>query len=142
LVAIASYLGAFEVNSYLIQNPPPDLGQLLAILPRLLGAFISGAIVLIVIGICVFLSGRVTLWFFERDPKLWRTIASMVAAACSGPIFYEASQILINPSLEYTNLVITIIASIILTVTAILTTNLLHRKYAKVFAGKNVKKRD
>jgi putative membrane protein len=140
LVAIASYLGAFEVNSYLIQNPPPDLGQLLAILPRLVGAFISGAIALIVIGICVFLSGRVTLWFFERDPKLWRTIASMVAAACSYPIFHEASQILINPSLEYTNLVIAIIASIVLTVTAVLTTNLLHRKYAKVFAGKNVKK--
>jgi len=139
LVAIGCYLGAFVANSYLIQNPPPDLGQWIAIFPRLVGEFISGAIALIVIGISVLLSGRVIRWFFERDPKLWRTIAIMVAVAVSYQIFYEASQILINPSLEYTNLVIAIIASIVLTVAAVLATNLLHRKYAKAFAGKDVK---
>jgi len=136
LAAIGCYLGAFVANSYTIQNPPPDFGQWLAIFPRLVGEFISGAIALIVIGISVLLSGRVIRWFFERDPKLWRTIAIMVAVACSYQIFYEASQILINPYLEYTNLVIAIIASIILTLIAVLATKLLHRKYAKVFAGK------
>jgi putative membrane protein len=139
LVGIGCYLGAFVANSYLIQNPPPDPGQWIAIFPRLMGEFISGAIALIVIGICILLSGRVIRWFFERDPKLWRTIAIMVAVAWSYKIFYEASQILINPSLEYTNLVIAIIASIVLTVIAVLVTNLLHRKYANFFAGKDVK---
>ena len=141
LVGIGGYLGAFVANSYIIQNPPPDPGQWIAILPRLVGEFISGAIALIVIGICVLLSGRVIRWFFERDPKLWRTIAIMVAVACSYKIFYDASQILINPSLEYTNLVIAIIASIALTMIAVLATKLLHKKYAKFFArkGKDVK---
>lgn len=136
LVGIGGYLGAFVANSYIIQNPPPDPGQWIAIFPRLVGEFISGAIALIVIGICVLLSGRVIRWFFERDPKLWRTIAIMVAVACSYKIFYEASQILINPSLEYTNLVIAIIASIVLTMIAVLATKLLHKKYGKFFAGK------
>jgi len=65
----------------------------------------------------------------------------MVAVACSYKIFYDASQILINPSLEYTNLVIAIIASIALTMIAVLATKLLHKKYAKFFArkGKDVK---
>jgi len=139
LVGIGCYLGAFVANSYIIQNPPPDFGQWLAIFPRLVGEFISGAIALIVIGISVLLSGRVIRWFFERDPKLWRTIAIMVAVACSYKIFYEASQILINPSLGYTNFVIAIIASVVLTLIAVLATNLLHRKYAKVFAGKDLK---
>jgi len=60
LVGIGGYLGAFVANSYIIQNPPPDPGQWIAILPRLVGEFISGAIALIVIGICVLLSGRET----------------------------------------------------------------------------------
>ena len=139
LVGIGCYLGAFVANSYLIQNPPPDPGQWIAIFPRLVGEFISGAIALVVIGICILLSGRVIRWFFERDPRMWRTIAIMVVVAWSYKIFYEASQILINPSLEYTNLVIAIIASIVLTVIAVLVTNLLHRKYANFFAGKDVK---
>ncbi len=139
LIAIGCYQGAFVANSYTIENPPLDPSQWIAIFPRLVGEFISGSIALIVIGICVLFSGRMIRWFLERDTRVLRTFVIVVACACSWLIFYEASQILINPSLEYTKLVIAIIASIILTVVAISVTSLLHRKYTRFFKEKDVK---
>ncbi|MFB0501590.1 MAG: DUF373 family protein [Candidatus Bathyarchaeia archaeon] len=138
LVAIGCYEGAFFANSYVTQNPSPDPSQWIAIFPRLVGEFISGSIALIVIGICVLLSGRMIRWFLERDTRVLRTFVIVVVCACSWRIFYEASQILINPSLEYTKLVIAIIASIILTVVAVSVTSLLHKKYARFFKEKDV----
>ncbi len=138
LVAIGCYEGAFFANSYVTQNPPPDPSQWIAIFPRLVGEFISGSIALVVIGICVLFSGRMIRWFLERDTRVLRTFVIVVVCACSWRIFYEASQILINPSLEYTNLVIAIVASIILTVVAVSVTSLLHRKYARFFKEKDV----
>jgi len=138
LIAIGSYQGAFIANSYTIQNPPPDPSQWVAIFPRLVGEFISGAIGLIVIGICVLFSGRMIRWFLERDSRMFRTIVIVVACGCSWLIFSQASQILINPSLDHTNLVIAIVASILLTVVAISVTSLLHRKYTRFFAEKDV----
>ncbi len=142
LVAIGCYQGAFVANSYTTQNPPPDPSQWIAIFPRLLGEFISGSIALIVIGICVLFSGRMIRWFLERDTRVLRAVVIVVACVCSWRIFYEASGILINPSLEYTNLVIAIVASIILTVVAVAVTNLLNRKYTRFFKGKDAKIED
>ncbi|UCE15285.1 MAG: DUF373 family protein [Candidatus Bathyarchaeota archaeon] len=139
LVAIGSYQGAHFANSYTMQNPPPNPSQWIAIVPRLVGEFISGSIALIVIGICVLFLGRMVRWFLERDSRVLRTVVIVVACACSWGIFYEASQILINPSLEYTTLVIAIVASIILTVVAVSVTSLLHRKYASFFMEKDGK---
>ena len=138
LVAIGCYEGAFFANSYILENPQPDPSQWIAIFPKLVGEFISGSIALIVIGICVLFSGRMIRWFLERDTRVLRTFVIVVVCACSWRIFYEASQILINPSLEYTKLVIAIIASIILTVVAVSVTSLLHRKYARFFKEKDV----
>jgi len=138
LIAIGCYQGAFVANSYTIQNPPPDPSQWIAIFPRLVGEFISGSIALIVIGICVLFSGRMIRGFLERDSRMLRTFVIMVACVCSWRILYEASQILINPSLEHTNLVIAIIVSIIITVVAVAVTSLLHRKYASFFMEKDV----
>ncbi len=138
LVAIGCYQGAFAANSYTTQNPPPDPSQWIAIFPRLVGEFISGSIALIVIGICVLFSGRMIRWFLERDTRVLRAVVIVVACVCSWRIFYEASGILINPSLEYTNLVIAIVASIILTVVAVAVTNLLNRKYTRFFMEKDV----
>jgi len=138
LFAIGCYRGAFIANSYTIENPPPDPSQWIAIVPRLVGEFISGSIGLIVVGICILFSGRMIRWFLERDSRLLRTSVIVVACVCSWRIFYEASQVLINPSLENTDLVIAIVASVILTVVAVSVTSLLHRKYAHFFMEKNV----
>lgn len=138
LLAIGCYQGAFTANMYVIQNPPPDPSQWIAIFPRLVGEFIAGSIGLIVIGICVLFSGRMIRWFLERDSRVLRTIVIVVACGCSYLIFNEASRILINPSLEHTSLVIAIVASILLTVVAISVTTLLHRRYAHFFVDKDV----
>jgi len=140
LVAIGCYQGAFIANLYTLQNPPPDPSQWIAIFPRLVGEFISGAIALIVIGICVLLAGRMIRWFLQRDFRVLRTSVIMVACACSWLIFHEASRILIDPSLEYTSLVVAIIASILLTLIAISMTMVFHRKYPHFFKEKDTKK--
>jgi len=137
LIGIGGYqAGAYIVNSILPPNPPIDFGWWIAILPLLVGWFIFRSIDLIVIGVCVLLSGRVIRWFFERDPRLLRTIAIVVAVAWSRQVFYEASQILIRPALAYDKLVFAIVVGILLTVASVLVTSLLHRKYTKFFREK------
>jgi hypothetical protein len=56
--------------------------------------------------------------------------------AWSSQIFYQASQILMSPSLKYDTLVFAIVVGIFLTVAAFLITLVLHRKYADFFREK------
>ena len=133
---VGCYLGGVNAANSIPQPPPPDFGQWLALLPKLVGQFILESITLLVIGVCVLLSGREIRWYFERDPRLWRTIVIVVVVVWSWPIFSQASQVLINPDFPYTGLVATIVIGIPLTVAAVLATFLLHRKYARFFREK------
>jgi len=135
---VGCYLGGVNAADSILQ-PPEDFGQWIALLPNLIGWFISGSIALIIVGICVLLSGRAIRQYFEHDPRLWRTIVIVVAVVWSWPMFYQASQILIYPEQAETytiGLVATIIIGIPLTVAAVLATFLLHRKYARFFREK------
>ena len=138
LIGIGCYkAGAFVAP--ILQPPPTDLGQWLALLPKLLGEFLSQSITLIVIGVCVLLTGRAIRWFFERDPRLLRTIVIMVTVAWSQQIFYQASRILVEPTMAYAlqwELVIAIIIGILLSVATFMITFFLHRKYAQFFGEK------
>lgn len=136
LVGIGFYQGLSETSAYVssLPNPPLLLGEWVGLLPKLAGWFIANSIILVVIGICVLLSGRAIRWFFERDNRLWRTIVIVVVVAWSFPVFKEASQILITPERNVFTLVFTIIIGIIWSVLAVLVTSLLHRKYADLFA--------
>jgi len=138
LIVVGCYLGAASVTNAVAEfDPiPTSVGQWFTHLNELSGWFISGSIALIAIGVCVLLSGRAIRWFFERDPRLWRTIVIVVVVAWSWPIFYQASQILINPAFPYTGLVVAIITGIPLTVAAVFVAFLLHRKYASFFREK------
>jgi len=135
LVGIGFYQGlsqtSIEISS--LQNPPLILSEWIALLPKLVGWFIAHSITLVVIGICVLLSGRAIRWFFERDNRLWRTIVVVVVIAWSSPVFYEASRLLVNPLLGYSKLVFTIVVSIVWSVLAVLITSLFHKKYASLF---------
>jgi putative membrane protein len=138
LIFVGGYLGMASTASAVAKfDPyPTNVEQWLAHLNDLLGWFIYGSIALIVIGVCVLLSGRAIRWFFERDPRLWRTVAIVVVVAWSWPIFNQASQILIDPTFPYTGLVIAIIAGLPLTVVAVLVSFLLRRRYARFFKEK------
>ena len=136
LVGIGFYQGLSQTSAEIssLPNPPLLLSEWMGLLPKLAGWFIANSITLVVIGICVLLSGRAIRWFFERDNRLWRTIVVVFVIAWSSPVFYEASQILINPQRGYGRLVFTIVVSIIWSVLAVLVTSLFHRKYADLFA--------
>lgn len=131
LVLVGCYLGGTSVADAVSELQPPY--EWLAHLPMLSGWFIFGSIALIITGICVLLSGRAIRWFFERDPRLWRTIVIVVLVAWSWSMFHQASQILIDPSYPSTGLVIAIIAGLPLTVITVFITFLLRRRYASFF---------
>ena len=133
LILVGGYLGGTAVADAL---PTIDSSQWFARLPRLIGEFLSGSILLIVIGVCVILSGRAIRLFFERDLRLWRTVVIVVVFAWSFTMFYQASQILINPEFSYAGLVVAIIIGIPLIVATVFTVFMLRRRYASFFIGK------
>ncbi|MGQ9461117.1 MAG: DUF373 family protein [Candidatus Bathyarchaeaceae archaeon] len=133
LIVVGCYLGGTAVADVL---PTIDSNQWPAYLPRLIGEFISEAILLMVIGVCVILSGRAIRWFFERDPRLWRTIVIVVVCAWSYTMFYQASRILVNPKFPYTGLVIAIVVGMPLILATISAVFILRRRYTRFFIGK------
>ena len=138
LMALGVYQGGFQASNVIgALSPAPRLPpEWLAVLPRILGEFLSQSIVLIAIGICVLLSGRAIRWFFEHDSRLFRTVVIVVVVGWSSQIFYEASLILITPTLAYERLVFGIVIGIFLTIAAFLITMALHRKYNSFFREK------
>jgi uncharacterized membrane protein len=138
LIAISCYQGAVSAANYLptMPNPPVIIGDWLGALPRLGGKFIEQSIAFIIFGVCILLGGRAIRWFFERDPRLLRTIVIVVAWSWSYQIFYQAARILIDPSLPFTQLAAAVLTGILLTVAAILITFLLHRRYNSFFREK------
>jgi len=137
-IGIGCYQGgayvAYNVSG--IQPPPANLAEWLALLPPIIGWFISGSITLIVIGACVILLGGAIRWFLERDTRLWRSIVVIVVTAWSRQILYEVSQILVHPGLPYGRLVTPIIIGVFLAMVSALTAFLLNRKYAHFFVEK------
>jgi putative membrane protein len=131
-VGIGFYLGLTEASNGLINFP--SIGDV----PVLLGKFISQATILIVIGVCVILSGRAIKWYFERDPRLLRTVAITAVVAWSSQIAGQASKILINPTAEYAGLVISIVIGILVGISSLLVAFLVHRKYAYFFKKEGV----
>ena len=139
LIGLGLYQGGFQVSNYIrplnLRLPQEWLG----VLPRILGEFLTQSIILVVIGICVLLSGRAIRWLVEHDSRLFRTVVIIAVVAWSSQIFYEASLILIAPALTYERLVFAIVIGIFLTVASFLITRVLHRKYHTFFREKETK---
>lgn len=129
-IVIGCYQGAVSIKPV-----PADLGGWISQLPRLIGSFVSGSIMLITIGVCVWLSGRATRWYFERDPRLLRTVVIVVVVAWSSQIFIESSQILIRPLEEFgwQKLVFSIVIGILLAIAAMLVIFVIRRQYGDFF---------
>jgi putative membrane protein len=140
IVVVSCYPGAIAATDSIaaLQPPPSDIWQWLSVLPLLAGKFIERSMAFIIFGVCILLGGRAIRWFFERDPRLLRTIVIIVACAWSWQIFYQASQILIDPSAAFIQLAAAALTGILLTVAAILITFLLHRRYAGFFKEKEL----
>jgi putative membrane protein len=141
LVALGLYQGGFRASGYIstITPWPSQPAEWLPYLPNILGNFLTQSIMLIVIGICVMLSGRAIRWFIERDNKLFRTVVIIAVVGWSSQIFYEASLILMTPALTYERLVFAIGIGIFLAIAFSFITLVLHRKYSSVFKDKETK---
>ncbi len=96
--SIGIFLGANGALSSL-ETIPTVLEEWISLLPMLTGQFIKQSIYLIVFGVCAALSGRAIKWYFERDIRLLRTLVAIVVIAWSSQIFWEASSILIDPTI-------------------------------------------
>jgi putative membrane protein len=128
LILVGGYLGATAVAS--IADPALDI---VAQIPSFIGYFVNDSAYFIALGLCVILSGRAIRWFFEHDLRFWRTVIIIVGVAWSSVTFVQASQILINPSSNYTPLVYAIIGGIPVIISTFLTALLLRRKYSGYF---------
>jgi len=116
-----------------------DVGAFIGVLPQLIGWFIQGSVFLIVIGVCVILTGRAIRWYFERDIRLLRTAAMIVVIAWSSQILEQTSQVLINPEeLLPTGLALSIFIGILLAIASFLIIFVIHRKHPDFFKGKKV----
>ena len=131
-VAIGVYLGVSEASTGLAAFPA------LGALPGVLGRFISEATVLVAIGVCVLLSGRAIKWYFERDPRLLRTVVIIAVVAWSSQIAEQAAQILINPASAYAGLVASTVVGIMVGISSLLLAFIAHRRYASFFKKKGI----
>jgi len=143
LIGIGSYQAAANISinwlSIMEEVLGPDvirpetLGKWLAVLPAIGGHFIQGSMDLIVIGVCVLLSGGAVRWFLGRDARFLRTLVIISVTIWLRQILYEASAILVNPKTPYGGLVAAIVAGVIWAAAASLTAFLAYKKYARFF---------
>ncbi|HYB68799.1 MAG TPA: DUF373 family protein [Candidatus Acidoferrales bacterium] len=104
----------------------------LSIMPKVTGLFISGAIFLIVVGICVALLGRAIRWYLERDARLLRNAALIVTVAWSTEIFLAASNLLTG-SAGSDRVVFAIIIGILIGIASVLVIFVLHHRAKEFF---------
>ncbi len=132
-LAVSIYSG----YSYTIGNTNPlpvDAGGWIGILPMAAGYFLKGAIDLIIVGLVTVLMGRGIRWYFEGDSRVLRNVALIVSVAWSRMIFDGASEVLINPSLGYANLVFYIIVGILIAIASVLVILIINRSARAFFA--------
>jgi putative membrane protein len=129
VIVLGVYLGVARAAAEF--TPQQDVMGYLTILPGLAGFFIGDAITLIVIGVCVTLSGRAIRWYLERDARLLRNCALIVTIGWSRQIFVSASDLLTGNS-GPERVVLAVIIGILIGIASVLITFVLHRR-AKAF---------
>ncbi len=92
-IVISIYLGIQNVYD----NPALDTHNLLDLLPEITAGFIKGMMALCIVGIILVLIGRSLMLYFERDPKLLRTIALIAEVAWSTMILNCVANLLLQP---------------------------------------------
>jgi len=128
VILVGGYLGGTTAA-----NVATSVDDAFSHIPRLIGEFLYASTYLIFIGMCVILSGRAVRWFFERDPRLWRTVVIVVGVAASSVMFVEASKILIDPTFGYDYLLFAIVGGISVIVFTVLTVIFLRKRYRGYF---------
>lgn len=127
-MAIGIYLGWDTITGLGL-----DSSNWLSALPQLAGTFIRDSKDLIIVGICVALTGRAIRWYFERDARLLRNAALIVLIGWSRQILDSATGILINPKVGYEALIFTIVIGILIGIASLLVILAIHRSLRGFF---------
>jgi len=134
-IVLGVYLGGARAATEI--TPQQDIMGYLTILPRLSGFFIGDAITLIVIGVCVTLSGRAIRWYLERDARMLRNCAMIVTIGWSRQIFVSAADLLTGNS-GPERVVLAVIIGILIGIASVLITFVLHRRARAFFREEQV----
>lgn len=137
--ALCTVLGVYlgGARAAMEVTPQQDIMGYLTILPRLAGFFIGDAITLIVIGVCVTLSGRAIRWYLERDARLLRNCALIVTIGWSRQIFVSASDLLTGNS-GPERVVLAVIIGVLIGIASVLITFVVHRRTKAFFREEEV----
>jgi putative membrane protein len=121
-VGIGFYLGYDKASPFV------DVSNWLNVFsPQVAGHFIMGSKDLVIVGVCVALTGRAIRWYFERDGRLLRNAALIVLIGWTRQILESASNILINPKIGYEVLIFSIVVGILLGIASLLVIVVIHR---------------
>lgn len=135
LFGVGLYRAHYFVLPQVPQGPPPwtDPAYWLSLLPFLTGLFLESSIDMMILGICVWLIGKVIYLFLNKDVKMWHNIIGVVVCVPIRFVALQASQILIRPETDVWPLIITTGLGIIVSLVAILITFILSRKATPYF---------
>ncbi|MEM1589941.1 MAG: DUF373 family protein [Candidatus Bathyarchaeia archaeon] len=136
-MGIGVYLGLDAVTSLEL-----DFSNWLGVLPHATGVFIMHSKDLMVVGVCLALTGRAIRWYFERDARLLRNAALIVLIGWSRQILEAASNILINPRVGYEVLIFSIVIGILIGIASILVILVVHRSAREFFRKTAKEQRD
>jgi putative membrane protein len=133
-IAVSAYSGYSSALNGVKEPLPIDIGGWISLLPALSAYFIQGAIYLIVAGLCTVLIGRAVRMYFAHDVRVLRNAALIVSVAWSSVIFNGVAEVLLSPSVEFTNLIFYIIVGILIAIASVLVMLIVHRSYKGFFA--------
>ncbi|MDR0797967.1 MAG: DUF373 family protein [Nitrososphaerota archaeon] len=94
-VIISIYLGVQNVSEYLVQSTQ-DFG-LISVLPEIIALFIKGVMGLGIFGTILVLAGRSSMLYFDKDPRLLRTIVLIAEVAWVTVILNCVANLLQQP---------------------------------------------
>jgi putative membrane protein len=130
-VIVGIYLGLTKAAGVAIS---PGLWGWLNNLPELAGNFILGSEDLVIVGICVFLSGRAIRYYLQHDTRLLRNAALIVIIGWSREILDTTSAVLNNRQFSQ-EFIFTIIVGILIGIASFLV-EIIIRRSAKDFFRK------
>jgi putative membrane protein len=139
-IAVSVYLGIQNVNANLPPSPA-DLTGWFGLLPGIIALFIKGIMNLIIVGTILVLVGRSLRLYFERDPRLLRTVALIVEVAwaimildSTANLLQQTQQIPIGFDNDFfVNFIWSIVVGILIGVASILLITIVNRSSAGFF---------
>ena len=137
-IAVSVYLGVISVTTN-VAPFPTDITGWVGKLPGMTAFFIKGLMDLLVVGASLTLIGRSIRLYFERDPRLLRSVALVVSVAWSRWILNGTANLLQNPwpmgfdSRFFSDFIFAIVVCILIGIASILLIVIVHRSSKEFF---------